>query len=131
MIKEFEKEVGHANKQPYIECFVNNNHFKAIIDTGADITVIPHRVIPGDVSLKKIVKIRGHSGIITSEWTKDIEINIPELGIFRPENGVITTEESFGLIGTDIINLCELQMVGGVFMLTLLEEGKWEKYLTI
>lgn len=122
MIKEFEKEVGIVCTAPYVMCFVNNKQFKARVDTGADITVIPNHVLPSGLLLKNPVITRGHSGIIDYEWTKDIGIEIPELGVFRPERGILTTDAPQGLIGMDILNLCELQMIGGVFTLALLEE---------
>lgn len=121
MIKGFEKHNGVICKAPYVSCFVDGQSFKARIDTGADISVIPNQVLPIGVTLKNPITIRTGINNIDKIWTKDVEIKIPELGIFRPLFGVLSSDFSTGLIGMDILGLCELQMVGGVFILNVIE----------
>ena len=116
MIKAFEKQNPVACMAPYVECVVEGKSFFARVDTGGDISVIPNNVMPTEVRFKNPITTRDYQGNIDRVWAKDIEITIPELGTFRPEKCVITTNAAQGLIGMDILNQCGLQMIWWGFL---------------
>lgn len=126
MIKEFEKIKGHYCHAPYIECLIEGKEFVARIDTGADITCIPASFIPDKSPFLNSTTISGNSGLSESVWTRKVTIKIDGIGEFTPERGVLKREGNVGLIGMDILNQCELHMVGGVFILELQND-----YLTL
>ena len=121
MIKEFENLPRARCKAPYIECKIGVHKFNARIDTGADMTCIPSYAIPNDSKNAFSVLIKGHKGIVERISPKIVTIVIKDLGSFYLQNGVLLTESPFGLIGLDILNLCNFSMVGGVFILELVE----------
>jgi len=119
MIKEFENYPGVKYKAPYIECKIGVHRFNARIDTGADITCVPSYAIPNDSENAFSMLIRGNKGICERMVPKIVTIEIEDLGIFPMENGVLSSESPCGLIGMDILNLCNFGMAGGAFILEL------------
>jgi len=124
MIKEFEQIAGTLCKAAYVVCKIGLHFFKARIDTGADITIIPLSLLPTKSLVGNKVVLLGHNGMIDRVLTKIVTIEIEELGIFTPERGVLTSESNPFLIGMDILKFCTFSMEGGIFILELLEEKK-------
>ena len=119
MIKEFENYPGVKYKAPYIECKIGVHRFNARIDTGADITCVPSYAIPNDSKNAFSILIIGNKGICERMVPKIVTIEIENLGIFPMENGVLPSELPCGIIGMDILNLCNFNMVGEIFILEL------------
>jgi hypothetical protein len=131
--KPYEKKSGVACFAPYvgvilssladhvppsngrIEQNTDNIVFDARIDTGADITCIPKAYANklGPMILGNPITVRGHDGNVTRVWTYRLTISIlaypdeSRLRSYRPEKGVLLTDSSIGLIGMDIIGVCQ------------------------
>ena len=119
MIIEFEDYLKTKYKAPYVNCIIGIHRFKARIDTGADLTCVPSYAVPDESDSALSTMIRGHNGIVERISPKIVTIVIKDLGSFYLQNGVLLTESPFGLIGLDILNLCNFSMVGGAFILEL------------
>lgn len=71
--------------------------------------------------------VRGYDGFPERVWLYNTIIEIKELGIFRPERGVLKTIGKVGVIGMDILQHCELHMIANVFVLELVNKKKTTK----
>jgi hypothetical protein len=128
--KPYEKKSGVACFAPYVGVIISslapqlngaekqnpdNVVFDARIDTGADITCIPKAYANklGPMILGNPITVRGHDGNVTRVWTYRLTISIlaypdeSRLRSYRPEKGVLLTDSSIGLIGMDIIGVCQ------------------------
>lgn len=123
MIKEFEQMKKIMYKAPYVDCQIGLHIFKARLDTGADITIIPLTALPADALDGEKLLVRSHNGIINKIMTKLVSIEIDGLDTFTPARGVLTSEADIDLIGMDILNQCKLHISGGVFILELRKEN--------
>jgi hypothetical protein len=120
--KPYEKKSGVACFAPYVNVIISalsgQNQEKALfdarIDTGADITCIPKTYANklGPLIIGNPITVRGHDGTISRVWTYRMNIAImgypdgDRLKSYRPERGVLLTDSSIGLIGMDIIGVC-------------------------
>jgi predicted aspartyl protease len=75
----------------------------ALIDSGADITVIP-QWIPKQLQLKYVdeILVTGYDGIIKATFVYSVKIIFDDLGNFITKT--IASDSNYALIGRDILN---------------------------
>jgi hypothetical protein len=119
--REFSRQPGTSCDAPYVEAIVTpvggcrsvqSASFKARLDTGADITVVPESVVEGllPLLLGRPLQVRGHDGSVKRARTYLLRVTVlgwpreSEAETYRPERGVLLTDSDVGLIGMDIIS---------------------------
>jgi len=114
--RPFEKHPGTAAHAPYVDATVAGNNvkserFKARIDTGADITCIPERLVDKLTLISgRSLLIRNHSGSIVSARSYILTVtcygwpDASDFWTFSPKRGVLLSDSDVGLIGMDIIS---------------------------
>lgn len=92
--------------------------FKACLDTGAFITVVPKYIITNNETLlyTRPVLIEMADGKITRRHPRKATIVIDGVS-FTPERGVLLRESKYGLIGRDIIDHMDVLICGGIMLI--------------
>jgi hypothetical protein len=86
---------------------------QALLDSGADMTVIPHKLVDQlQLRLVDVTQTSSYDGVQREEIIYSVRLSVPSVGSYGTTLRVLSSKLDFVLLGRDVLNDWELLLDG-------------------